>query len=1044
MPRDPKPATSKEAEPQVAGKSPKNDSAGVRDLEERLAEALGQLQTRDRELVEALEQQTATAEILRIISKSPTDVRPVLEAVAENAARLCESFDSSIFRRDGDRLFLVAHHGPIPFGRVGEFAIPLTQGSLVGRSIIEHRAVHVTDLQTETEEFPLGAATARQFGYRTSLAVPLLRESAEIGAISIRRTEVRPFTERQVALLQTFADQAVIAIENVRLFTELQEKNTALTQAHAQVSESLEQQTATAEILKVISSSPTDVQPVLDTVAMSAARLCEAYDAGVWLRDDDTLVVTAHHGPIPSPPQRIPIGRDWVTGRAVADGRPIHVDNLATAGDEFPAGQAMALRDGHRTTLATPLLREGKAIGAILIRRAEVRPFSDKHIALLKTFADQAVIAIENVRLFTELQEKNRALTTAHGQVTEALEQQTATSDVLRVISASPTDVQPVFDSIAASALRLCEARLCTVFRFDGELIHLVALQQVSTEGAAAYSNAYPARPGRGGGTHRAILTGSIVHIPDIRDDPEYELQDLARANQFGCVLSVPMFRNGHPIGAITVGREAARPFSDAQIELLRTFADQAVIAIENVRLFTELQQKNDALTEAHARVTEGLEQQTATSEVLQVISRSAFDLQPVLDTLIENAVRLCGADRGFIHRQDGEFYPVVASYGHSPEWLEVVRRNPIRLDRTSATGRAALERRVIHIPDILADPEYRWAEDHRGQEQMHRTVLSVPMLREDAVIGVITIRRPDMQPFTDKQVELVATFANQAVIAIENVRLFNETKEALEQQTATSEILRVISTSPTDIQPVLDAVAESAARLTAALDVGVFLQDGDGLRLAAHHGPIPARSSVPLIREEVTGRAVLDGRTIHVADLQSETVEFPSSSENARRLGLRTVLSVPLVREGGIALGTINLRRAEALLFTERQVALLQTFADQAVIAIENVRLFKELQTSNRDLTTALDQQTATSDILRVIAGSQTDVQPVFDAIVASAVRLLGGYTSSLSRVIDNHVALVALTSSHDEADAALRARFPQPLDSRRPTLKRFVRERR
>src|SRR5262249_7545068 len=294
------------------------------------------------------------------------------------------------------------------------------------------------------------------------------------------------------------------------------------------------------------------------------------------------------------------------------------------------------------------------------------------------------------------------------------------------------------------------------------------------------------------------------------------------------------------------------------------------------------------ALTEAHAQVTEALEQQTATSEVLKVISRSAFDLQPVLDTLIENAVRLCGADRGFIHRQDGEFYPVVASYGHSPEWLEVVRRNPIRLDRTSATGRAALERRVIHIPDILADPEYRWAEDHRGQEQMHRTVLSVPMLREDAVIGVITIRRPDMQPFTDKQVELVATFANQAVIAIENVRLFNETKEALEQQTATSEILRVISTSPTDIQPVLGAVAESAARLTAALDVGVFLQDGDGLRLAAHHGPIPARSSVPLIREEVTGRAVLDGRTIHVADLQSETVEFPSSSENARRLGLR------------------------------------------------------------------------------------------------------------------------------------------------------------
>src|SRR5262245_46789813 len=245
-------------------KPPENEPALVRDLEKRLAESLEREKSKDRALTEALEQQTATSEVLRIISNSPTDVQPVLEAVAENAARLCESFDSSTFRRDGDRLFLVAHHGPIPFGRVGEFAIPLTRGSLVGRSIIEHRAVQVTDLQAETEEFPLGAATARQFGYRTSLAVPLLRESAEIGAISIRRTKVRPFTERQVALLKTFADQAVIAIENVRLFTELQEKNSALTEAHGQVTEALDQQTATSEILRVISRSPTDLQPVFD------------------------------------------------------------------------------------------------------------------------------------------------------------------------------------------------------------------------------------------------------------------------------------------------------------------------------------------------------------------------------------------------------------------------------------------------------------------------------------------------------------------------------------------------------------------------------------------------------------------------------------------------------------------------------------------------------------------------------------------------------------------------------------------------------------
>src|SRR5262245_48784997 len=346
--------------------------------------------------------------------------------------------------------------------------------------------------------------------------------------------------------------------------------------------------------------------------------------------------------------------------------------------------------------------------------------------------------------------------------------------------------------------------------------------------------------------------------------------------------------------------------------------------------------------------------------------------------------------------------------------------------------GRAFLDGCPVHVEDVLLDPDYdpqRLGVLQRAAT--FRTYLGIPIVRNGIPIGAIGCGRYEVRPFTDAQIELVKTFANQAVIAIENVRLFNETKEALDQQTATGEILRVIASSPTDIQPVLDAVADSAARLTATLDVVVFLRDGDGLRLAAHHGPIPVRSTVPLIREEVTGLAVLDGQTVHVADLQSATVEFPGGSENARRLGLHTILSVPLVREGGVALGTINLRRAEVLLFTERQVALLQTFADQAVIAIENVRLFTELQASNRELTTALDKQTATSDILRVISQSQTDVQPVFDAIVHSAVRLLRAYSGSLSRLEGDQISLVALTSTGAEADATLRAAFPANVQS-------------
>jgi GAF domain-containing protein len=261
----------------------------------------------------------------------------------------------------------------------------------------------------------------------------------------------------------------------------------------------------------------------------------------------------------------------------------------------------------------------------------------------------------------SKLRDLEKRLAEALKDNAEALDQQTATAEVLRVISSSPTDLQPVFDSIAASALRLCDAKLCTAFRFDGELIHLVGSRHVSEEGAAAYRDAYPSRPGRQSGTHRAILTRTIVHIPDIREDAEYELRALARANDYGCVLSVPMLRDGHPVGAITVGREAARPFTNAQIELLKTFADQAVIAIENVRLFTELEARNSDLTLA-------LERQTATSEVLKAISRSRFDLQPVLEALIENATRLCSAQQGFLFTTtDGKLHHLAVEYNAPP-----------------------------------------------------------------------------------------------------------------------------------------------------------------------------------------------------------------------------------------------------------------------------------------------------------------------------------------------------------------------------------------
>jgi signal transduction histidine kinase len=370
-----------------------------------------------------------------------------------------------------------------------------------------------------------------------------------------------------------------------------------------ELTEALEQQTGTAEILRVISSSPTDIQPVLDTVAESAARLCEAQAASIFLRDGTRLLYAAHHGAIDFGVVgefSLPLVPGTANGRSVLDARTIHVADLQTEVDEFPEGSEIARRFGHRTVLSVPLIREGVAIGSISLRRAEVQLFSDRQIALLETFADQAVIAIENVRLFKELEAKNADLA-------ESLEQQTATGEILRVISSAQTDVQPVFEAIAANALRLCDAMFSTIFRFDGELIHLEALRNVAPEGIAAIRAAFPMAVGRGGATARSILTRSIVHITDVREDAEYVLQGVSQAAEFRSILAVPMLHDGKPIGAITVAGPAARPFPDKQIALLKTFADQAVIAIENVRLFTETQDKTRLLEIANRHKSEFL-----------------------------------------------------------------------------------------------------------------------------------------------------------------------------------------------------------------------------------------------------------------------------------------------------------------------------------------------------------------------------------------------------------------------------------------------------
>ena len=902
------------------------------------------------ELKEALEQQTATSEILGVIASSPTDVQPVLDTVAEHAARLCDARDALIFRVNGDRQERVASYGSMPVLEVTSSST--SRGTPAGRAILDRETIHVHDLAASEADFPDAQNRGIAMGVRTALVAPLLREGVSIGAIYIRRNEVRPFSERQIKLLETFASQAVIAIENVRLFKELQERNRDLTEA-------LEQQTATGEVLRVIASSPTELQPVLDTVIANAVRLVGATQGHIRQFDGEFLRPVAHYGEKPEqiaslPPQR-PVPESF-TGRAFLEKRAIHILDVETEpGDHLPARQL-----GTRTLLNVPLLREGTPIGTVSIWRDFVEPFTERQIELVKTFADQAVIAIENVRLFQELK--------------ESLEQQTATSEILGVIASSPTDIQPVLDSVAETAARLCDAKDAVIYRLDGDVLQQAAVYGSMPPGPTARHIT------RGRPTGRAIIDRQTIHVHDRLAEIETEFpESFQQLTGTRTLLVTPLLRKGEPIGVILIRRTEVRPFSDKQITLLKTFAAQAVIAIENVRLFKELQERNAELREA-------LEHQTATAEVLGIISRSPTDVQPVLDAIVESAARVCGVDDVQLRLRENEMMVSRAHFGTVP-----INRAEISMDESHF--RWMREHGTLHVPDIHAQNDFPTLSFLSA----FRTFLSAPLRQQGELIGSMIARRTEIRPFTPVQIKLLETFADQAVIAIENVRLFQELKEALEQQTATSEILGVIASSPTDIQPVLNTVAANAARLCEATDAEIRLVDGDGTRLVASFGNLAAPEFRPMSPRNVSGRAILTRRTVHVHDLQEAVkTEFPDSV--GLRFGVRTFLSSPMLREG-TPVGLINLRRTEVRPFSERQIKLLETFADQAVIAIENVRLFKELEARNRDLTEALEQQTATSEILQVIASSPTDIQPVFQTILDNAVRLCEAQNGAVFR---------------------------------------------
>ena len=925
--------------PVVAKRRVRRDRAG--DL--GVAALQDQLEQKTRELNEALEQQAATAEVLGVINASRGDLQPVFEAMVEKARRLCDADAGHLALPVGDdyRSVAVAAMSREMEVLIGSVSYAPGRGTAIGRALAERHPVQISDIGTDTEHV---ARQAAHKGFiRTILGVPLLRDGEAIGAFGLSRQRIEPFSERQIELVRIFADQAVIAIENARLLGELRQ--------------SLEHQTATADVLRVISSSPGDLEPVLQTLLAKAVRICEANFGTLFVVEGDEYRTAAGHN-MPSAfleqRQRTPMVRmtgETALARVARTKRPVQIFDVAEdpAYRSDPQRLSFVSQTGARTVICVPMLKDGALVGAVAIYRQEVRPFADNQIELLTNFAAQAVIAIENTRLLSELR--------------QSLAQQTATADVLRVISSSPGALEPVFLSILDNATRICRANFATLFLREGEALRVAAHHGSLTK---AWDEQWRVglllQPDPELQAFQTLSGGQPLQVVDLSKAPSYLARNPKAVNSvetggIRTMITVPMLKDGEAIGVITIFRTEVREFTEKQIALVTNFAAQAVIAIENTRLLSELRQS--------------LDQQTAMADVLRVISSSPGELEPVFQAMLENAARICEAKFGTLYRFADRKFHLAAQFGSPPELIEAQRqRGPFAPTPGTLLDRLVSTRDITHTADYATEPGQSLSAKFGGA----RSAIALPMLKDGELIGIFAIFRQEVRPFTDKQIALLKNFAAQAIIAIENTRLLNELRQSLEQQTATADVLRVISTSPGDLEPVFRVMLENATRICEAKFGTLALCEGDALRAVALHGGredyADERRRNPVFRPAPNVpvmRAVRMKQVQHVANMLSEQAYIDRDAAIVTMVetgGARTFLGVPMLKDDE-AVGVIIIYRQEVRPFTDKQIALVQNFAAQAVIAIENTRLLNELRQRTDDLTQSLNELRTAQDRL-------------------------------------------------------------------------------